>query len=206
MLHLSGRAQGAVMRFSRLVGFLVVVAVVFGIVSTGSAFGSDSESRHIVVSDHGFESFVGNANVAGVVRASVTGFGRGVETSTLAPCPHPSPLAICIDVVLHFRHDTLHWHDDGLLVAWTGPPFPGLVHLPDPPFPNVGAVNRFSDVLTITGGTGRFAGATGQLASKQSWSRIVESDPVTGFVKKRVQSVSVGSITLQERAGDSDND
>jgi hypothetical protein len=194
------------MRFSRSVGVVVVIAVALGIASTGIAFGSDSESRHIVVRERGFESFVGTANVGGEVRAAVMHFGHGVETSTPAPCTHPSPLAICIDVVVHFRRDTLRWHDDGLLVAWTGPPLPGLVHLPGPPFPNVGAVNHFVDMLTITGGTGRFAGATGSLTSEQSESRIVVSDAATGFVKKSVHGIEVGTIRLREHADDSDDD
>ena len=193
------------MRRSSLVGVAVLIAVTLGATATGTAFGSEAEprTRHVVLRDRGFESFIGNANVAGVVHTTVTGFGRGVETGTPAPCTHPTPLAVCIDVVVQFRHDTLRWHDDGLLIAWTGAPFPGLVHIDGPPFPNVGAINRFREVVTITGGTGRFAGVTGHLTSTVSESLIIESNTATGFVKKSVHTVDVGTITLRERANDS---
>jgi hypothetical protein len=199
------------MRISRVVGVVAVMAVGVGLTSGQTAFGSESGTRRIVVRERGFESFVGDANVAGVVHATVTRFGRGVEAATSAPCVNPNPIAICIDVVVHFPHDTLRWHDEGVLFAWTGPAFPGIVHIPGPPFPNVGAINRFAEVVTITGGTGRFAGATGHLTSRLSESLIVQSDPATGFVKKRVNTVDVGTITLpdvpdheHEHSGDDD--
>src|SRR5438105_15913966 len=109
MLNPSGvrsvERPGGVMLISRVVGVVAVMAVGGGITSGQTAFGSADETRPIVVRERGVESFVGNANVAGVVHATVTRFGRGVETSAPAPCVNPNPIAICIDVVVHFRHD-----------------------------------------------------------------------------------------------------
>jgi hypothetical protein len=65
-----------------------------------------------------------------------------------------------------------------------------------PPFPQVGHVNRFSDVLTVTGGSGRFAGATGHLTGV-TVTTIVVSDPATSFIKKTVSEVAVGTIIVR---------
>ena len=98
---------------------------------------------------------------------------------------------MCADDTLTFHNgDTLTWHDEGVLVEMSGPPFP-----------DVGHVNRFSDVLTITGGTGRFTGAAGQLSATES-SRIIISDPATSFVKKTVTEFASGVINIRRRGPD----
>jgi hypothetical protein len=75
------------------------------------------------------------------------------------------------DTLEFHNGDTLRWHDEGTLVEMSGPPFP-----------QVGHINRFCDVVTVTGGTGRFAGATGRLIATET-SEIIVSDPTTSFVK-----------------------
>jgi hypothetical protein len=163
----------------------VVLAILAYLLAPSAAMASSaSPDKSIVVRESGFESFIGNTNVAGVVHALVRGFGAATDTATFGACIDPSS-TVCADNTLKFHNgDTLRWHDEGTLVQMSGPPFP-----------EVGHINRFSDVLTITGGTGRFSGATGQLIATET-SEIIVSDPTTSFVKKNVSENAVGTITV----------
>ncbi|MDQ1386034.1 MAG: hypothetical protein QOG65_3413 [Actinomycetota bacterium] len=163
----------------------VALAIVAYLLAPSAAVASNpSAGKTIVVRESGFESFIGNTNVSGLVHAVVRGFGAATDTATFGACVNPSS-TVCADNALKFHNgDTLRWHDEGTLVQMSGPPFP-----------EVGHINRFSDVLTVTGGTGRFAGATGQLIATES-SEIIVSDPNTSFVKKLVSERAAGTIIV----------
>jgi hypothetical protein len=171
---------------ARVVGLATTFAVLASVLGASTAASARPSGRdvRIVVRESGFESFVGNTNVAGAVRAKVRGFGAASDVAALVPCTAPAS-TVCADDTLTFHNgDTLTWHDEGILVEMSGPPFPELGH-----------INRFSDVLTITGGTGRFTGAAGQLNATET-SRIIISDSATSFVKKTVTELASGVINL----------
>jgi hypothetical protein len=88
------------------------------------------------------------------------------------------------DTLALHNGDSLRWHDEGILIQTSGPPFP-----------LVGHINRFSDVRTITRGTGRFTGATGVLSARES-SLITVSDATTSFVRKTVTESAAGTINI----------
>jgi hypothetical protein len=169
-----------------MVRFGVALSLVTLVVSIPDAAGARPSGRdvQIVVRESGFESFVGNTNVAGNVNALVRAFGAATDLATFGRCSNPAS-TVCADDTLAFHNgDSLRWHDEGILIQMSGPPFP-----------LVGHINRFSDVLTITGGTGRFTGATGVLSASES-SLITVSDATTSFVRKTVTESAAGTINI----------
>jgi hypothetical protein len=179
-------SRNGLVRFAVALGVLSTVVAMAGPVSARPS-GRDVQAE---VRESGFESFVGNTNVAGNVNVSMRAFGSATDIAAFGACNSPAS-TVCADDTLTFHNgDTLKWHDEGILVQMSGPPFP-----------EVGHINRFSDVLTITGGTGRFTGATGELRATES-SAIIASDPATSFVTKAVTESAVGTINIPSRRGE----
>jgi hypothetical protein len=58
-----------------------------------------------------------------------------------------------------------------------------LVPDPSTPVHAIGHVNRFPTTITLTGGTGHFAGVTGTLSAEDK-STVVGVDSTTGIVHK----------------------
>jgi hypothetical protein len=70
----------------------------------------------------------------------------------------------------------------------------GHLESEDPTGPQaMGHVRRFPHTMTLTGGTGRFAGTTGELTGEFT-STVAGVDPATGIVRRRVAGDFTGNL------------
>jgi hypothetical protein len=71
--------------------------------------------------------------------------------------------------------------------------------IPDPsPADAITHANRYPATYTVTGGTGRFAGVAGVLASTATTTRV-NVDPETGTAHSRFANTAVGNLTFPSK-------
>jgi hypothetical protein len=175
-----------------LVGILAITGT--SVLGIGAVSAADARERviHVTTSDSGTEAFQGLAAVGGTNQTTVHGFHRvrrPAVTGTFGPCTDPTAAA-CADDVWQFPDgETLTLHDEGHIVGISGPPQP-----------QVGALLRWADVLTVTGGTGRFVGATGTITTT-GFSKVVDYDSAANSYTKQYGDVGVGTLTVVVRPG-----